>query len=368
MNGFYWIYIVICAVALGSSFATGREQKTRLFYLGCGVLIVLFVAQDTGVGVDLREYLRQYALIKTLSWKAFFTHKFEFGYVILNRLLGMVFEGDRVLVLCVGILIFLPFFRWIRRESGNPAMSLLLFVALGFYTHAFLMYRQLCAMAILTLAYRFVRERKGIPFLLTVLLAMSFHRTAAIFLPVYFLYSIPADRRLMAAAVIGSFVVGLLGKPILNFLNLFVYAPGTPLFEGGITMYVVLWVSALVVYWLLRERLEETRIKLPFIMLLLAAVLQSIAFTFSNWARVMLYLRVSMVLLIPELYAAVFQQAAGSKLLALLERRTPGLHRAVLSVYDTKWFQAAVQAVMFGVLFVWFQSDLDGMVYTLAPV
>ena len=54
--------------------------------------------------------------------------------------------------------------------------------------------------------------------------------------------------------------------------------------------------------------------------------------------------------------------------LALLARHTPTLHRAVLSVYDRKWFQAAAQLILFAILFVWYNSELDGAVYVMAPI
>lgn len=371
MNGFYWIYMVMFALLLAWHFAGTGERKNRLYCIGCGVLILLFAAQDISVSVDLPEYMRQYALISTLSFGEMLTHKFEIGYVLLNWLLALLFKSDRILILVMSILIMVPFGIQFQRESEEPMMALMSFLALGIYMHALIYFRQLCAMGILTFSFRFIRERKPLQFLLVVLAAMTFHKSAAVFAVVYVAYAVPVNWYLMIAAMIGSAVIGVLGGPILWFIRTYVYPdyPDSLLApEGGVTMLVVLWIFTFLVYWLMRERLSENRVKLPFMMLLIAAVIQPVALTFYNWARIVLFFRVAMVLLVPELYVTLFQHRENNKLLAILENWMPGIHRAVLSVYDTKWFRAAVQIGMFAVLFAWYVSELDGAVYTLAPV
>ena len=62
------------------------------------------------------------------------------------------------------------------------------------------------------------------------------------------------------------------------------------------------------------------------------------------------------------------RQKEGNWTLALLERYTSTLHKAVLNMYIKKWFQIAAQLILFSVLFVWYDSELDGAVYIMAPI
>ena len=371
MNGFYWIYLVMFVFLLAYHFVDGKDTKVRLYYAACGFLILMFALQDYSVSGDSDEYMLQYGIIKDLPFSQFFSHKFEIGYVLLNRLLSALFESDRILYVCMGILILVPFALWMEKESPNPMLALMSFVAVGFYFHSMVLWRQMFAMAILTFSYRYVRERKLLPFLFTVLIAMLFHQSAAVFLLVYPAYALPVNKWLVIGAAGISAAMIVLGKPIMWFVNTYIYSTYNESFfgfDGGITMLAVLWVFTLLVYWLMRDRMEEPKIKLLFGMMLIAVAIHPVVFTFGNWFRIVMYFRIAMVLLIPELYATVFKCRENNRILAILERWTPGIYRAVLSVYDKKWFHGVLQIAMFAILFFWYISEMDGEYYILAPV
>lgn len=205
MNGFYWIYLVMLGFLVGYSLANTKEQRRSIYYASVVFLLIIFIAQDFSVSIDIAEYMRQYAIIPTLTFGQMLTHKFEIGYVLLCRLLEMTFESDRVLLLAMGVLILLPFGRFYDRESSQPMVALMAFVALGMYMHAIIFWRQLAAMAILTFAIPYIRQRKLLPFLLILLAAMSFHKTAVVFLWIYLIYNIPIGKWLLIGCSSGIF-------------------------------------------------------------------------------------------------------------------------------------------------------------------
>lgn len=370
MNGFYWIYILIFALLMLWHFSEKEQTREKIYWIALGSLIALFALQDAGVSTDVKEYMYQYSLIPELSFGEMLGHKFEIGFVLLNRLLAALFEGERILILVMGILILVPFGICFAKETEEPMMAVMAFLAVGMYIHAIIYWRQLCAMGILMCSFRFIRERKLWKFLLMVLAAMSFHKASAVFAVMYAAYAVPVNKWLMLGAGLLSAALAVLGEPMVRFITQFVYKYEEFYFvpDGGMTMAVVLWAFTLLVYWLMRDRLEEGRIKIPFMMILIAAVLQPVCLAFYNWLRIVLFFRVAMVLLIPELYVTVFTRRENNKLLGLLEKWVPGIHRAVMKVYDKKWFRAAVQTAMFAVLFAWYADELDGAVYFLAPV
>lgn len=249
-------------------------------------------------------------------------------------------------------------------------IALMAFLALGMYLHAMIFYRQLCAMAIMTFGYRYVRERKLIPFLLVLLAAASFHKTVLVMAVIYVAYQLPINRWTLLGAMGCSAVLGLTAKPMMQFFYDHIYNYGDVFLkaDGGWTMLIVLWVFTLLVYGLMGQRLKEPKIRLWFSMLLIAAVIHPVVFAFYNWCRIVLFFRVAMVMLIPELYVTLFRRKEGNVGLALLNRFAPGLCGAIDAVFDRKWFQTAVQLAMFAVLFVWYVSELCGAVYTMMPM
>ncbi len=371
MNGFYWIYLVMTAFLLGYGFAKTPEQKRLLFYAACGFLILIFVAQDYSVSIDIPEYMRQWKRIPKLTFPKMLKHKFEIGYVLLCWVLERTFESNRILLVALSLLILLPFSRFFEKETENPMVALMAFVALGMYLHAMFFWRQFVAMAILTFSYRFLYRRKLLPFLITVGLAMTFHKVAVVFLPLYFVYNIPVNKWLLLLCGLCSVVLGLFGEPIIRLGIALIYPNYSHkelLNMGGYTLMALLWVVTLLSYWLLRDRMDDPKVRLPFLMILVAAMVQPVCFAYYNWFRVVLFYRIALVPMTAMLYTALFERREGNRALELLERFTPRLHRLVLSVYDTQAFRIACQLILFSVLFVWYVSELEGAVYIMAPI
>ncbi len=371
MNGFYWIYLVMTAFLVGHNFARTREQKRLLFYAACGFLILIFVAQDFSVSIDIAEYMRQWKKIPQLTFPQMLKHKFEIGYVLLCWVLERLFVSERVLLLSLSLLILLPFCRSFEEETENPVIALMAFVALGMYLHAIIFWRQFVAMAILTFSYRFLYRRKLIPFLLTAGLAMTFHKVAVVFIPLYFVYNIPINKWLLLFCGLSSIVLGLFGKQIIQFGIAFIYPRyhwRELLNMGGYTLLALLWVVTLLAYWLLHDRLTDPKVRLPFLMILVAATIQPVCFAYYNWFRVVLFYRIALVPMTAMLYNALFERREGNQVLALTERFTPKLHRWILSIYDTTALRIVCQLILFTVLFVWYVSELEGAVYIMAPI
>lgn len=369
MNGFYLIYLVICGLTLYASLSAGKEKRTLTYFTGCAFLILMFVVQDLESGIDLHNYYYFYKEIIPLDLMGMLQYKtWEFGFVVLNKMAYLLDMGPRMLYVILSLVMLIPLFVWIYRESEDPMLALFVFVAMGFYKMSIGVLRQWCAIAVLMHSCRFIKEKKLIPFLLMVGLAMLFHRTAGAFVVVYIACLFPVNRYIMLLAGVGSVALAVFGQPVMHFLNLFVRVKAEASFSGGITMYVVLWTVTLFCYWLLHDRLNEPKIKVYFMMLLIAAATQSISFTFSNYARAVVYFSVALTLLVPELYAVVFQKKDGNPVLLLLDKWTPAIHGMVVRIYDKKWFQAGILLVMFAVLFFWFVSSMNGGYYVLAPL
>lgn len=370
MNGFYWIYLIMLAFLLAYELIGSREDRRLIYYGGCGFLVLIFTLQDFSVSLDIAEYMRQYTIIPTLSWGEMLTHKFEIGYVLLCRFLAWAFESDRVLLLVISLLVMVPFCRCYEKETEDPMISLMAFVALGMYMHTIVFWRQLVAMAILTYSYRFIRQRKLLPFLLVVLTAMTFQKVAVVFIPLYFVYNIPINKWLLIFCAAASVILSFFGEQIIEFGIAVIYpryAKYPRLSMGGETLLALLWVITLLSYWLFRDKLEDDRVRLPFLMILIGATLQPICFSFFWWLRIVLFFRVALVPMTTLLYQELFRNRK-NKVMFLLERFVPRLHGSICKIWDTRAFRVITLLILFAVLFVWYDSELDGARYIMGPI
>ena len=356
---------------LSYEFKQQQENKRLLYYAACGFLILIFVVQDSSVSMDISEYMRQYAIIPGLSFSGMLKHKFEIGYVLLSWIVERIFVSERVLLLALSLIIMLPFCRSFEKETAHPMVALMAFLALGMYMHAIIFLRQLAAMAILTYSYRYIRERKLIPFLLVVLAAMSFHKVAMVFIPLYFIYNIPINKWLLLFCGVCAVILSFFGPQIIK-LGIMLLYPKYGRKEiiaiGGYTLLALLWVVTLLSYWVFRNRMDDPNIRIPFLMILTAAMIQPVCFAYFWWLRVVLFFRIALVPMTAQLYVALFRTKEGNPALALLERFCPGLHRWILSIYDQKWFKIATLLLLFAVLYIWYLSELDNAVYVMAPI
>lgn len=370
MNGFYWIYLATLGFLLLYEGTSDKQNKRLLYYGAWGFLLLLFVAQDSSVSVDIEEYMRQWAIIPELTFPEMLAHKFEIGFVLLCRVLEQVFSSERLLLVAMGSLILLPYARSMEEETEEPMVAMMAFLALGMYLHAMIFWRQFAAMAILTFSFRFIRERRLWPFLATVLLAMTFHKVAVVFLPLYWLYRLPVNHWLLLVCAGAAVVLNFFGTPIIEFGIAVIYPRYLEyprLTEGGYTLLALLWVVALLSYWLLHEKMDDPKIRIPFLMVLIGATIQPLCFTFFWWLRVVLFFRVALATMTAHLYAELFGRK-DNKAMALLKRYTPKLYGRILPLYDKKWFRVVTQLLLFAVLFVWYASELDGAVYVMAPI
>ena len=371
MNGFYWIYLVLLVCLVVYEQLIRKEDRRLLYYAAVGFLLLMFVAQDYSVSIDIAEYMRQYRIIPDLSFGQMLLHKFEIGYVLLCWILERVFTSERVLLLAVGMLILIPFGISFERETENPMLALMAFVALGMYMHAIIFWRQLIAMGILTFSYRFIRERKLIPFAVLVLLAMTFHKVSVVFFGLYLIYMVPINKWLLAGCAVGAALFSLFGSYIIEFGIAVIYPRYTDiprLNMGGGTLLALLWVVTMLSYWVFRDRLKDDRIRLPFLMVLIAATIQPVCFAYYNWLRVVLFFRVALVPMSALLYQALFQQTDGNPMLELLGKISPSGAEKIKPLYGRSWFAIATQLAMFAVLFVWYVSELEDAVYVMAPI
>ena len=290
--------VVLGAVSLCAIVSCTRQSprmKDFLYWICAGGIIIASALRSTDIGADTLTYCQEYQNIRALSFKEAMGFGWEQGYVAVNWVLGQFFESDRALLVFLTIFILIPIFVWIKKESNYPLLSLVMFIGMGMWNASIGIFRQWCAIAILTFSYKYIKARRFIPFLMVVLIAMLFHRTAAIFLLAYFIEGIPLNMNTIIATVPASVMVGLIGDKILNFLNKFARISEGGNFNGGISLLIVLWlcvVTPLICY----------KGKIP-------KELQPVAFAFSNWARIVVYFSISLLIYLPDFVSEVILES-----------------------------------------------------------
>ena len=110
----------------------------------------------------------------------------EMGYVGCNILISKITSNRYIFILLITFIIYLLHYFSLKKYCINYPYALLLFMGLMFF-FTFTYLRQMIGVGIGWLALQYIYKRKLYKFLICVLLATSFHNSAIILLPLYFI-------------------------------------------------------------------------------------------------------------------------------------------------------------------------------------
>ena len=213
------IYIAIfvftvCAVCLAS---IARDKLISVLCVACVFISMVLLAglRDYSVGTDSVNYVRSFERV------AFFSEGIneasqtgEFGYWAINWLVRSLSDQYIFLFLTIAMIIGVCYQSAILKYSYNPTISFYAFISLGFYTFFFNAARQGLACAVCALSVGPLIKGEFKKYLIVVLTATLFHKTAIIMLPLYFLLRMKSS----VYTTLLFFVLGLLSALSLSFV------------------------------------------------------------------------------------------------------------------------------------------------------
>ena len=206
----YYIVFFILFLAFLSSLSKNKASKDMLFSIAVIALILFNGLKDPFLYPDNIAYYYyfnqhfDYAADGTLGW----------GYVTLNKIIYFFTSSFYVYCFIVALLITKSYTDTIRKYSPYKWLALLLFILVNYYSTFFLL-RQYLVMPIFFFSFKYIIERKPIPFIICALLAFSIHTTALIIVPLYFLYGLKKTWYNMVVIIAGSVLV-VLGLTIVG--------------------------------------------------------------------------------------------------------------------------------------------------------
>lgn len=170
------------------------------------ILIFLIVMQFTliqglrsfEIGSDTSKYIQYYEYIKNGDFTFFELLlnpplNFEFGYLAFMKICALFNLTSRFFLIVVSLVINALIGRYIYKESDDFILSFWIFIGIEFFTLSFTMIRQMIAIGIILNAYICLESKNYKMYFLLNILASLFHKTALIFIIIFF-YQIIKDK------------------------------------------------------------------------------------------------------------------------------------------------------------------------------
>ncbi len=245
---------------LGRRSGSKPIRRTSLWVVGSAMVLVAGL-RDYRVGTDTGNYLRQFQ--RSESFVSVTEGRNEVGYHFLSWLARSISESYSVLLLMIAAIVVVCYLPTIVKLSRRYETALFLFIALGAYTFFFNGARQGIAAAICFAAMPFLLQRRAWPYFATVALAMLFHRSALVALPLYFLAAPRISPLRLGLLAVATAMTVIFLRVFVGFAaNLFddkyaVYAEATE--GGGTVMLAFLLGQGAALLWLQRTIRQDQR-------------------------------------------------------------------------------------------------------------
>jgi transmembrane protein EpsG len=185
------IYVITLILVSIFLFFAGKYKKDGFTYnlnLFVGSLILVLFAgfRASSVGTDTNNYVGIFKSVNRSNLTAMDT-SLEYLFIILNKIAYFFFENHISLLISIAIITIYFNIRVITKLSVNLWLSVFLYITLGGYVFFFNGARQGIAVAIFGMAILQIYDKNFKRYIFWVFIAVLFHRTAIVMLPLYFL-------------------------------------------------------------------------------------------------------------------------------------------------------------------------------------
>ena len=152
-------------------------------------MFIMIGFKNVAIGADTGMYFKNFLYVsETPLLEVFDMSRMENGYLIFVKLITYVTKSPLVYQLICTSVYLIGILEFAKTLDKNYVFLFIYFVCtLGLFFFMFTGIRQCLAMSICLFGYKYCERRKIIPFILCVLLAFFFHKSAILFIAVYFM-------------------------------------------------------------------------------------------------------------------------------------------------------------------------------------
>ena len=282
------------------------STKDIYCYIISILMFIMIGCRSIQIGIDTSHYKEIYDNYSYMAFiEIFELENVEIGYSVLNIIIAKVFGNFQWLLLVSAAIYIIPVTILIKKYSQKPWLSYLLFICFGFFTFAMSTIRQSIAMGIIMLAFIFIEKRKVLWYILCILLASTFHISALIFLPAYWITKVKINQTTTVLFIISAFILFLAKDYIFSILNQLARISYDTVDTGGNNQYIFILMTIILcyIYKTFREKKEINQL-LQYMLMITAAIYPITQFN-PSVMRLYLYYYIFMILLIPNFLSSI---------------------------------------------------------------
>lgn len=306
----YYIMVAVPAILMmlfgrrSDKFSEEKKNKTVIWFF-FGIVLIMLSLRGERVGSDTPVYLGHFERISRFSFKEVFeNYENEQGYYLLNKVISIFTKNKQIFLTIIALICVIPVAVLYGKNSENAMMTIAVFLIGANFPMLFSGLRQSIALAIVAISYKYIKEKKLWKFLLLILLAFFFHKSAFIALLLYPMYhmNITKPKLFIFIPIIG--VVFVFNKQIFEFMLQFLgeYGEEYSAEETGAFMMIILFAVFVLISYIAPDesKMDKEAIGLRNIMVL-ALTMQTFALASPVAMRMNYYNIMFIPLLLPKI-------------------------------------------------------------------
>lgn len=189
----YYIFLISLFVLSALTINIKNIKVRNIIIIGFAAIYIIMMQglRHQSIGTDVHGYINGYNLSANINvFEGEKLFNYEPGYILINHILNKLGISEQLFLTIISLIIIAPISTIMIKKSKMPALSILLYMAFGFLTMTFSGLRQSIAMGILFFSYLYIQDKKVIKFLMCILVACTFHKSAIGFIVAYPIYNL----------------------------------------------------------------------------------------------------------------------------------------------------------------------------------
>lgn len=300
-----------CLVGKSSINLNELNKKRYLWVVGCVMALFIGLRHYSNSSGDSGFYYQNWIMLSQIPVKELFdvaaNIDMEDGYLYTVWLLSHIFIEPQFVFILSGIFFAATICVFVKRNCTNVILGLLVFNCLGEFNFIVQGLRQGIAMCICLWALEKCKKRQFWRFLLLIVVAMSFHASAVVFFPMYFIGRFKFNLKYVVLFIAGCIVAIFSLQQLFTVVNFLIndsYEIGRGIDDGSGSITIFIHLSIVLTGILFYDKNNELPQNKNYALFFYMTCIALISFTMRNVVsgiaeRISFYFAFGEMILIP---------------------------------------------------------------------
>lgn len=204
MTVYFSVLLILSFLFIFSSAENCQPVVRQATYIVAAVILTLVSGLRYLVGTDYVQYISNYS-----SYLTNFSIFSQPALSIVAKISSFIYNDYATWFFLMAVITVVPVMVMIIKRNKNVELAILLYVLIGCWHFSFNIVKQSAAATILFCGYNFLKERKFWQWCIVCLIASTFHVSAVLMVPAYFLAGNKIDKKRIIILIAAAFIISL---------------------------------------------------------------------------------------------------------------------------------------------------------------